>query len=683
MPTTRRHGTPERVLLGVARDQIDTATWEPLDEAALPDKHLKLYKARKAGVEAYLRGASTRKIKEVSGFSRVHIYRLITERCLVVYKDGLPAGWRGLRPHERLAPYTRTAPLAPDPWGAGTAGALQLLFATKGGHALKVRFENKILRKVGSKDQLSSNRLAKQDLIVWFLKEARTLFEVPEENWPFNREKQGKVTLSKFIDQVLDQHPSRALELEGGPEAVKKGKAGDGVDRPKLRLLERVESDAHKLDIRCVINFPNPAGGWEQRLVHRIWVLVVQEVPSRCVLGYAVSVRREVSKEDVLRMVRNALQRWEPRRSSLVKDHKYHPNAGFPSKLDPRFIGACWNTMSVDGAMVNVCKTVRGLLKNVVGAALITPLREDNSYAQRRSLDDRPYVEAFFRNFSRPMSKLSAGTGASPKERKGRDPEGAAATSNFQFEYLEDLLDILVANYNGAPHSKLGYRSPLEQFAFLASKEPDLVRTADAGEVSRMLSARKRCRIISSQSGARVHINFHNAEYSAEWLKSRRDLFNEYVEAYLEDDYDARFVTVSYHGQILGSLRAAPPWHQSPHTLYMRTAIKGLHKRRIIHLASIEDPIVQLCEQAEKSPGGKLKVHPAYLEARRVFEHFAGKGSLSSGIMTRGTAPAAAQEATGFSMEGQVDNEPSGAAASAPPERQVSRRKAINTGQKR
>jgi hypothetical protein len=275
MPKQRYFGTLERVLLGGARDQIDTTTWEPLDEGALSDEYRKLYKARKAGVEAFFHGASGRAIKEVSGFSRTQIYRLITERCLAIYKDGLPAGWRGLKPHERLAPYTRRAPLAPDPWGAGTAGALQLLFATKGGHELRTRFEKRILRKIGLKDKLSSKKIAKQELIVWFLKEAESLFEVPEEHWPFDREKQGKVTLSKFIEQVLDQNPIRARELEGGPEAVKKAKAGDGVDRPKLRLLERVECDAHKLDVRCVVNFPNPAGGWSQRLVHRIWVIVI------------------------------------------------------------------------------------------------------------------------------------------------------------------------------------------------------------------------------------------------------------------------------------------------------------------------------------------------------------------------------------------------------------------------
>jgi hypothetical protein len=338
--------------------------------------------------------------------------------------------------------------------------------------------------------------------------------------------------------------------------------------------------------------------------------------------------------------------------------------------------------MSVDGALANTCKTVRSILKGVVDADLISPLKEDKSYAQRRSLDDRPYIETFFRIFPKAMSRLSPGTGANPKERRGRDPEGAAAASNFQFEYLEDLLDILVANYNGTPHSSLGYRTPLEQFAFLARREPGLIRTADAGEVSRMLSARKECRVLASKSGTNVHINFHNAEYSAEWLKSRRDLFGEYVDVYLEDEHDARFVTVSYRGQIFGSLRASPPWHQSPHTLYMRTAIKGMANKRLISLSSLDDPITQLCEQAEREPVGKLKVHPAYLEARRVFAHFAGKLDFAAAPTEVAAAPAAPQSADDRRTRGTVANEASATSSPAPSSSPITRRQAINTGRR-
>ncbi|SOY77669.1 hypothetical protein CBM2589_U10171 [Cupriavidus taiwanensis] len=41
--------------------------------------------------------------------------------------------------------------------------------------------------------------------------------------------------------------------LLGGPEAERKTRTGDGTRRPPLRLFERVECDAHKLDARMVV----------------------------------------------------------------------------------------------------------------------------------------------------------------------------------------------------------------------------------------------------------------------------------------------------------------------------------------------------------------------------------------------------------------------------------------------
>ena len=163
MAKKRTYGRPERVLLGAVRDQIDTSTWQGLDEGGLTDAHRQLFRSRKAGIQAFLRGDTAKQIKEISGVSRVQIYRLITERCLVPYEDGLPAGWRGLKPHQRLVPYTRRAPLEPDAWGAGLAGALQLLFSSKAGHELRTRFEARILRKLGPRDKLTAKKVAKQE----------------------------------------------------------------------------------------------------------------------------------------------------------------------------------------------------------------------------------------------------------------------------------------------------------------------------------------------------------------------------------------------------------------------------------------------------------------------------------------------------------------------------------------
>jgi hypothetical protein len=51
---------------------------------------------------------------------------------------------------------------------------------------------------------------------------------------------------------------------------------------------------------------PQPTGGYVQKIVHRLWVVVILEVTSRAVLGYHFSMRKEVSKVDVLRALKMA-----------------------------------------------------------------------------------------------------------------------------------------------------------------------------------------------------------------------------------------------------------------------------------------------------------------------------------------------------------------------------------------
>ncbi len=136
----------------------------------------------------------------------------------------------------------------------------------------------------------------------------------------------------------------------------------------------------------------------------------------------------------------------------------------------------------------------------------------------------------------------------------------------------------------------------------------------------RMVGIRKLCTLLGgTQSGRRPYFNFANARYSAEWLCLRTDLLGKPFWLHIEDEDDARYASVSnMQGHYLGTIRAAQPWHQTPHTLYMRQAIRALEKRRMLHLSNSCDAIEELIRYAESSADKKLPSHPAYLEARRI-----------------------------------------------------------------
>jgi len=192
----------------------------------------------------------------------------------------------------------KSAPAVRSHAGAGTAGALQWLVESPGGAELGARFRTHILGKL---PKLAAAKRPKQELFTWFIKELRAAGLEARGEWPCNVEKLGYVSICKFIDKVTDENPRRQRQLLGGEEAQRKVRAGDGADRPRLRVFQGVDCDAHKLDSRMVVLIPSPHGGFEARKIRRLWVIVIIEVESRAVLGYHLSLHPECNAEDVLR----------------------------------------------------------------------------------------------------------------------------------------------------------------------------------------------------------------------------------------------------------------------------------------------------------------------------------------------------------------------------------------------
>ena len=540
------------------------------------------------------------------------------------HPEGGIFGWRGLLKHSRINGYVRQAPVKPDASGRGSAGALGALLLREPEFAR--RLERYILKTCGDR-QLGESRRPRHAVWAWFLAELRKLgFEIRNE-WPFTVETMGYSSVIRLIDKTLSANPGRAARVVGGPDGERKMIAGDGVGRPALRPFERVEMDAHKLDGRFCVLMPHLSGGWVPKIIHRLWVTVILEVECRVVLGYFLSLGREVTKDDVLRAIKCALSAWK-RPTISYSDVALLDEAGLPSSHHSDYVGMCWDETSVDGALAETCKTVVSKLEAVVGSRLRSPA---DGYSARRSKDDRPYIETFFRTLSvRGLGRLSNSTGGKPSDKQGRDPDAIALASQFQLPYLEELLAVLIANYNATPHVGLNHRSPLAQLDYLRFKGT-LPRHADQTLVEGLLSVRKTCVVKGGYAeGHAPYVNFKGARYTNDTLASRHDLVGKsiHVISHLEDD--ARVALASTEaGMSLGVLRAAPPWHRLPHSLAIRSAIQTMVRQRMFTIASGGDAITSFIEFAESQRKGRLPVHPTYLAVQRVLAEQSRRPSVA------------------------------------------------------
>lgn len=620
---------------GQAAELVHPSKWISVDEDALTEERRELFLRRKKAVLDYFDGASDQMLKQRWGMGRSQVYRLISERCLKTAHDGYLFGWRGLIPHMRINPWIRQAtPKIIPGSGAGSAGSLQWLFASPENRTLEQEFRERILK---TPEGLEGTRRPKQVLLRWFYSKLRENGVERRGEWPFNTFQMGYTSLCKFINKVLNDNSKKSISLLGGPEAQKKSRAGDGTKRPMLELFQRVECDAHKLDLRMIVMVPSPHGGYEQRKIHRLWVIVIIEVSTRAVLGYYLSMRREVGAEDVLRAVRNALGKWE-RRAISFSEFAYSTEANFPSALDQKFIGACWDEFSVDGALANTCGRVEKRIKEVVDCKIIKP-QDQRSFSSRRSLDDRPFIETYFRTLAgggAGLHNLSNSTKSKLDDLKGDfEPAKKAHELQFQVEYLFELLDVIIANYNAVPHHGIGYRSPLAQMNFLASgKNSAFIRIADPHQVARLGATRKLCQLHGGKNtGRRPYFNFQNARYSSEDLAHRLDLVGDKFWLTIENEDDARWATVStQEGLYVCTVRAAPPWHRTPHSLYVRSAIRALEIKRLLHLTFSNDAVEELIRYSENQRDKKLPVHPAYLEQRRILQAYSDNIAINPSI---------------------------------------------------
>lgn len=627
-PTRDSASLSRRCMRGIAPEDLDTVNWPTINVAALSDKKRKAYLARKCAANLFLQGCSAQTIKSRTGISMDYIRRLIRHRCIVTQSDGRILGWRGLIPSIHIRGYSRHRQVRVDQWGKGASGALGATFLACEDSRLQRRFDDRILKAArdagagADTERLKLVRFEKQMLFRWFLKELRQRqFEI-REKWPFNTERQGYVTICRYIDRVLNAHPRAKVSSEGGADAIAKMKTGDGANRPVFAPFFRVECDAHKKDGRFIVLMPSADGDYVERLVHRLWVIVILEIVSRAVLGYYLSFRREVSSGDVLAAVKRALSKWKKRAISF-SENAYHPDAGFPSSIDDEFVGACWDEFSVDGALAETCKRVADKLEEVVGAKIVSPYSD---FSVRRSKDDRPFIESYFGTLERKgLQNLSISTGGKPADKHRRDPAKIAISSRFQLEYAEELLDVEIANYNATPHSSLPNRSPIQTLKFQLSTGRLRLRHADPREVDMLLSERVLCKVHGgAKSGRRPYINYSNARYSSELLGRRYDLAGQYIWVVQPDEDDARFVRASTEdGVDLGILRAAPPWHRSPHSVFVRKTCLALARKRLIYLANNTDPIEQLAEYEESQEDKRLPPHPGYLESRRILREYA------------------------------------------------------------
>ena len=598
----------------------DLGAWPSVNVTQWNDEKKRRFKRLELAISAYVSGEPVNKICQTFRISRQELHRLL-RRCLSQHPDGRIYGWRGIVKHARHKKYTRTKPVKPHSRSkrSGDAGAFSQLLDRYPDIAEGIQ---KLFFKQVGDQRIPEPRIPLAAILKWFLAACRRV-GLTGKDYPFCTESRGRIALWRYLKQVAQENPQKAIRARYSRHASRRwDKTGHGPSEIKVtRPFQRGQLDGHRMDMSCIIRIPHTHGGFINRLLDRLWLLVIVDVYTRAILGYYVSLNIEYNGDDVLRCIKNAITPWKPR-ALTIPGIEYAEGAGLPSAI-PGLEWAVFEELSLDNAKANLAAPVIDKITSVLGCA-INPGPVETP--ERRGI-----LERFFRALEEALGhRLPSTTGSNPDDPRRTNPDRAAEQFEILLDHLYEVLDLVIAKYNATPHAGIGYKTPLELMEQFAADDNSLINKIPEEQRNQLglLNVEFRRSVKGDiKEGRRPYVNCEGARYRNEILARSPELIGQRLTLVMDPD-DPRSVTAFFpDGAELGVLTANGFWGITPHTLEMRKAILSLIKKRHLYIVENQDPIpvyLDYLATAKKSKATARAHAKAHLHAR------ATKGSKGS-----------------------------------------------------
>ncbi|MDR3099274.1 MAG: hypothetical protein LBV73_19650 [Paraburkholderia sp.] len=562
----------------------DITLWPTADDSGLDGGARSLFARRVRAMALFLDGStSLRAIASETGLRINDLYRLF-ERCITPHEGGRIYGCRALLPWLHTQPYERSAVVKASGAGGASGAFAQLLQRYP-------EIARWIERKVAARSRPHAT-LEEVPRQIWrlhagFLARCRQA-SIQAHEYPFNQKHLGERSLARHVKRLAGQRFACAARAAGAQQIAHAWQTDPAeVRRTAAYPYEVVDFDGHKLDVRLTLRIDDPFGFETLLVLHRIWILLLLDVASRAVIGYALALGPEYNRDDVAQALQSALMPHRAREYRIPALH-VKSGGGFPSEIIPGAAWACWSTLRFDAARAHFAKATLERLTTVVGCATDNgPLGEKN---------ERALVERFFDQLASHFAhRLPATTGRDPRAvERALSGVGGDTSLMMTLDELEDVIDVVLANYNGEPHAGLGARTPLEAMHFLLARREGLLRTLPEARRS-TLCLLQEARIVTIRGnigrGVRPHVNFEYGRYDNGLLSGMTGLIGQQLRVYFNVKDLRQLHAFFMSGAELGVLTAARPWCFTPHSLRVRQEIYSLLRQRKLAWRDGEDPV--------------------------------------------------------------------------------------------
>ncbi len=561
--------------------------WPTVDLTMLTEMARKRYLRLEGVVRSYLvEDSLVDEIAQTFNIHRSEITRII-KRCLRVHSDGTIWGFRALVPYMRQKEYEvyETTVCEKGELSRGYAGQLGLLFSN---YPDIKKLVDDLLLKIPREDELHEPRIRITDIHNRFIDACRKA-HIKNNHYPFCATQRARTAIANYATKKFDDEFAKAVRARYGKDAGRKiqiGLMNKSDENPVTRPLERVEFDAHRIDLIGTVLIPSTYGGWIEHVVKRIWILVIIDVLTKCILGYHFCFSKEYSANDVLICIKNAVVPWKSKELT-IPGLKYHQGAGMPSAIFEELQYAIWDEFSYDNAKANLADRVVTLLTTRIGCA-VNPGAIGNP-------NKRKIIEKFFDVLEENgFHRIPSTTGNNPRDPRRNRPEAAALKHHIRFEEIVELTDVLIANYNNQPQTGMGGRSPLEYLDFFINSNGWIPRNIPKNERQnlQLFNIQVEKKVAGSIKNTVIpHIYFEGVKYRNDVLSRSPALIGVKLTLSINPEDPRSLRAYLPNGAELGVLTGIGPWGRWPHTLQQRKAILHLARKKLLYFGENEDPL--------------------------------------------------------------------------------------------
>ncbi|WP_155273085.1 hypothetical protein [Lysinibacillus sphaericus] len=563
-------------------EDINIFSWDSIYTGHLNEQELNIFNTKKKAIDLFF--STELPINQIvleTGIYRSEIYRLAL-RCMVYDDNNKIMGYRGLLHNNKIVPYKRKSLNNQDI--TNYSGTFQLLL--KNYPELQTFLIEEYFKKSKVKNSARERKISLKNLHRKFIDECRKLGIKPNE-YPFNTTSLARKSVERFIKEISNNYIREVASINGEQSYMLLNNVNNSINSNSTiaRPLERVEFDGHKIDLITAIVYKTPKGEEIIDTIDRIWILTVVDVATRAVIGYHLSFNKEYNQEDVKKCFQSAILPWKSKELT-IPGLNYSKNAGFPSSKFSEVEYGTWDEISYDNAKSHLSNEIKDLLTKQIGCSInMGPIAVPVK---------RPIVERLFKKIEEnSFHRLPSTTGSNVMDPRRKDAEKNAIKYSITADAIEELCEVIIANYNATPHDGNDGFTPLEVFESRINQGMHIntipIENRDLVNLFPITCER---RVKGSlEQGRRPYIHYKQERYSSPELSKDFSMVNEKVIILINTEDLRSVVVYRQDGSKYGILTCSGYWGTVQHSLKIRDAINKFKRERYFHYTEDEDPM--------------------------------------------------------------------------------------------